>query len=226
MDRKAYKIAINSADPGYEPFPVSIMNRSTSEVTTFDPLMGKPATISYRLNKSGCIRIRLVHRKEPKLLIRTLQDWTHQEFGNYELTWDGRDASGNFVDNKKMFVSFEAKDKDKGLQHQDHDEAVCRDPQLILKSSADLSQAVKGTFELVTVYSQKSLVIIGETDCEVRYYVDYKLFKTDLYKKGTSEFNLKMATTILNNGKHLITVNVDDFHDHIGTAGIPFTVEN
>ena len=226
MNRENYKIKIDTPDPGYEPFPVSILNRSTHEVVTFDPYLGKPAMISYRLNKLGCIRIRLVHRKEKNPLIRTLQDWTNQEFGNYELFWDGRDASGNFVDNKKMLVLFEAKDKDKGLKHQEHDEAVCRDPQLILKSSADLSQLVKGTFELVTVYSQKPSVSLAKTGCEVRYYVDYKLFKSENYDKEAVEFNLKVDTTIFNNGEHLITVNVDDFNDHIGTAGVKIDVEN
>ena len=81
MNTKNHKINIHTPDPGYEPFPVSIINRSTYEAMTFDPSLGKPATISYGLNKGGCIRIRLTCRGQESLVIRTLQDWTNQDFG-------------------------------------------------------------------------------------------------------------------------------------------------
>ncbi len=226
MDRKIHKIDINTPDPGYEPFPVSIMNRSTYEAMTFDPSLGKPATISYSLNKSGCIRIRLVHRNQPSLLIRTLQDWTNQGFGKYELKWDGRDASGNIVDNKKILVLFEAKDQGKGLQHQEHDEDNCRDPLLIIKTRSDPVQVVRGTFKAQAILTGEAHGSGDVTGCEARYFIDYRLCKTERFKKGIKQFDFDIDITGLKNGEHLITVNVDDLHDHIGSAGIKIKVEN
>jgi hypothetical protein len=224
--KNSHKIDINTPDPGYEPFPVSIMNRITHEVMTFDPSQGKPATISYSLNKAGCIRIRLVHREQPNLLIRTLQDWTSQGFGKYEIKWDGRDASGNIIDNKKMFVLFEAKDQGKGRQHQDHPGGVCRDPLLTIQTLPDQCQVVKGTIEIQAQVGGETYSPPDEAGYEARYYIDYKLFKVEKFGKGIKEFKFKLETKNFQNGDHLITVNVDDLHDHIGSAGLNVRVEN
>lgn len=225
MDREKFKIEINSPDPGYEPYPVSIMNRSTHEATTFDPALGKPASISYRLNKSGCIRVRIVHRSQPDLLIRTLQDWTPQGFGRYVLAWDGRDASGNIVDNKGIQVLFESKDRDGGRTHQAHEESACRDPQIHVRTDPDSSRPVKGRLEV-----RAGIVgtdgAFGRDGLEARCYVDYKPAKTETAAAGAGEFVFRIDTAGLENGDHLVTVNIFDLHDHRGTAGVRIRVEN
>lgn len=226
MVKNTHKININTPDPGYEPFPVSIINRSTHEVMTFDPSHGKPATISYTLNKPGCIRIRIVDREQLNLLIRTLQDWTNQEFGKHELKWDGRDATGNIVDNKKVFVLFEAKDQGKGRQHNDHPEGLCRDPLLMIQTLPNPCKSVKGTLEIQTSVVGETYGFPDEAGCEVRYYTDYKLFKVERFEKGIKNFVFNIDTNDLQNGDHLITVNIDDLHDHIGSAGLRVSVEN
>jgi hypothetical protein len=202
------------------------MNRSTHEVMTFDPSHDKSATISYSLNKPGCIRIRLVHREQPDLLIRTLQDWTNQEFGKHELKWDGRDASGNIVDNKRIFVLFEAKDQGKGRQHHDHHEGLCRDPLLAIQALPDPCKFVKGTLEIQTSVVGETYNHPDEAGYEARYYIDYKLFKVEKFGKDIKNFIFKLDTKTLQNGDHLITVNIDDLHDHIGSAGLNISVEN
>jgi hypothetical protein len=226
LTKNIHKIDINTPDPGYEPFPVSIMNRITHEVMTFDPSHDKPAAISYSLNKPGCIRIRIVHREQPNLIIRTLQDWTSQGFGKYEVKWDGRDASGNIVDNKRMFVLFEAKDQGKGRQHHDHHEGLCRDPSITIKTLPDPFQFVKGTIEIQASLVGESCYPPDEAGYEARYYIDYKLYKVEKFEKGINNFIFKLDTKTLQNGDHLITVNVDDLHDHIGSAGLRVSVEN
>ena len=219
------KVDIQTPDPGYEPFPVSIMNRSTYEATTFDPSLGKPSTISYNLNKQGCIRVRLVRRNQPDLVIRTLQDWTDQNFGRYELKWDGRDSSGNIVDNKNIFVLFEAKDQGKGLQHTEHDGGSCKDPELHIKIRPESTKKLKGSLELLTTISGANN-FENKNRCEVRYFIDFLPFQTQKIDKGVNNFNLKIDTTKLKNGEHLITINVHDFNDHVGSAGIKIDVEN
>jgi len=226
MDRNTHKIKINTPDPGYEPFPISIMNRYTYEAMTFDPYLGKPATISYSLNKSGCIRVRLVRREQPKLILRTLQDWTEQGFGTYELKWDGCDASGNIVDNKKIVVLFEAKDQGGALQHREHDENSCQDPLLTLETIPDPSETIEGIFDIRTNLIQVAENFGNKDGLEVRYFVDYELLKTERFENHVKRFDVQIDTRSLTNGEHLITVNVDDFHDHIGSAGVKIKVEN
>ena len=226
MNTKNHKINIHTPDPGYEPFPVSIINRSTYEAMTFDPSLGKPATISYGLNKGGCIRIRLTCRGQESLVIRTLQDWTNQDFGKYELKWDGRDASGNIVDNKRLFVLFEAKDQGRGLNHQGHKEGSCRDPLLRVEVTPQTRGKSKGTIEVRTTLVGETQTSEDKTGYEVRYFIDYELFKTETFDKKKKEFSLKVDTISLKNGDHLITVNVDDFNDHIGSGGVKIKVEN
>ena len=226
MDKENFKISIDTPDPGYEPFPVFIMNRFTYEATTFDPSLGKPATISYRLNKSGCIRIRIVHRNQTDMLIRTLQDWTQQDFGKYNIPWDGRDSSGNIVDNKKVLVLFESKDKDNGLQHQKHDESTCRDPMLVIMTQPDSRELVSGMFEMITTFPGEANPWEHSDALEVRYYVDYKLFQKERVVPEIKKFVFKMDTACMENGSHLITVIIDDLHDHIGSAGVKINVEN
>ncbi len=226
MDRKAHKIIIETPDPGYEPFPVSIMNRSTHEINSFDPTLGKPATISYRLNKAGCIRIRLALRDQPETVILTLQDWTDQEFGNYELSWDGHDSCGTMVDNTRILVLFEAKDKEKGLQHKNHDSQKCRDLSLTIKSVTN-SQEKENRIEKIMVSATDGQPSYGESNgCQVNCYIDYKLHKTEIIAGLFKEFVLKVDTSSLTKGEHLISFNINDYNDHIGAGSIKIQVEN
>lgn len=193
---------------------------------TFDPSQGQRATITYALNKSGCIRIRLIHRENSNLLIKTLLDWTEQEFGRYELKWDGRDASGNIVDNKKVFVLFEAKDQGKGRRHKEHRKELCQDPLLEMQALPNVCHPVKGMLEIQISVGGETCRIPDEAEYETRYYIDYQLFKVEKFGKGVKNFIFKIDTNTLPNGDHLVTVNVDDLHDHVGSAGLRVNVEN
>ena len=224
MDRARHKININTPDPGYEPFPVSIINRQTREVVTFDPHKGETATISYSLNKKGCIRVRIVLRSNPDCLITTLQDWTDQEFGKYQLTWDGRDGSGNIIENRRVFVLFEAKDQGKGLLHAEHDSSECCDPRITIGGAQDSLINHKDLLECQTTFCHRPHDY-GQ-GCEVRYYVDYSLLERTQYPTNTKSFQLSLDTKSLEKGTHLLMVNVCDYNDHIGSASLFFTVEN
>lgn len=225
-DREKHKIEINTPDPGYEPFPVSIMNRSTYEAVNFDPRVDEPARISYRLNKAGCVRIRIARRGRPGLLLRTLQDWTDQEFGHYELKWDGRDSSGNIVDNRKIIILFEAKDQGKGLWHADHEAGRCSDPVISISAPAASGGKAAGVIDLVIALPDEYLKS-GESDRgrEARCYVDYALHSTTKYDAGSKEFIVGLDTNSLAEGEHYVVVNLDDGRDHIGSAGLFINVE-
>jgi hypothetical protein len=217
-----HKVEITTPDPGYEPFPVSIMNRSTYEVTAFDPTLGKPATISYSLNKAGCIRIRIVHRKQTNLVVRTIQDWTQQPFGKYELKWDGRDSSGNIVDNKPLFVLFQAQDQIVNRHHQKHDPRICRDS---LVSVECIGMSNRDSLEVLAALKEDAQTAKSGTGCQVRYFLDYQLVKTEKFGNGQSIFKAMLDIAGLSKGNHLLTVNVDDLQDHVASGGMLIEVD-
>lgn len=225
-NRTVHKIKIKTPDTGYEPFPVSIINRFTREAFTFDPSMGKPATISYKLTKAGTIRLRIVRKENQQLLLSTLQDWTEQEFGEHGVQWDGRDASGNIIDNKRVLIQFDAKDQAFGGKHQDHDIDLCRDPELTITAETGTSQDVKGELKITTSFAGGPDKLQKDSACEVRYFIDYALVKKEHFENIPDRFRLTLDTTDLSNGEHIITVNIDDLNDHMGTASLRVSVRN
>jgi hypothetical protein len=224
MMENLHKVEITTPDPGYEPFPVSIMNRSTYEVAEFDPHKGKPATISYSLNKAGCLRIRIVHRKQPTLVIRTLQDWTKQPFGKHELKWDGRDASGNIVDNKPLFVLFQAQDQITNRHHQNHDPRACRDS-LVTVERIDISNEGQNFLEILATLQDNARDYKPASGGQIRYFLDYELIKTEKFGNGRAIFQAKLDFSGRSKGKHLVTVNVDDLQDHVASGGLQIEIE-
>ncbi|RJQ51143.1 MAG: hypothetical protein C4526_10810 [Nitrospiraceae bacterium] len=222
---KSYKIKIHTPDTGYEPFPVSIINRSTYEATTFNPALGKPATISYKLTKAGTIRLRIARRDAPELVLRTLMDWTDQPFGEHKIEWDGRDASGNIIDNKRVLIIFDSKDQAFGGKHQEHDGQACSDPRLLIETD-QRPEGVKGKLDIRTSFSEGPDNIRWSAGCEVRYFIDYILITKEIFREIPERFYLPVDTSKLANGEHLVTVNISDFNDHTGTAGIKITVNN
>lgn len=221
-----YKIKINTPDTGYEPFPVYIINRSSYEALNFDPNLGKPATISYKLTKAGTIRLRIARRDNPELILLTLMDWTDQPFGEHKVQWDGRDASGNIIDNKKILIHFDARDQAFGGKHQEHDGLVCFDPKINIEAKTETIQNVKGDLEIRTSFPDGLDKIKWNAGYEVKYFVDYGLVKKEVFQETQNRFSLIIDTTKLSNGEHLITVNISDLHDHVGTAGLKIMVNN
>ena len=156
----------------------------------------------------------------------TLQDWTSQPFGVYKVQWDGRDASGNIIDNRKILIHIDANDQAFSGKHQEHDGSVCRDPKLVIETDQKNVQDVKGNLRMVTRFFENSDKEGWVEGCEVRYYVDYGLVKKESFQTVPDEFALAIDTTKLSNGEHFITVNISDNNDHVGTASIKFSITN
>jgi len=88
-------------DQGYLANALAIMDRQTYEAYSVDPSAGTPARIGYSVSKAGSVRIRIVRSSDRSIVLRTLQDWTSSRYGlSYRVLWDGKDASGNTLDNK------------------------------------------------------------------------------------------------------------------------------
>lgn len=211
----SHLLEVHTPDKGYLHFPVRILDRSTREVLTFDPLRDPPATISYSLTRDGMVRIRAVWRRDPALVLRTVLDWTRQEFGPQRVSWDGRDASGNPVDNRSVLITFEGDDP----LHRKHAAVNCREPRLEIASP--------GAATPLADLSQVHVRISGDTPFgrvdgrTLRCYLDYRLVGEVRIDGATQSFSLPCAAA-LTPGEHLLTLNLDDGAGHVGIAGLRF----
>lgn len=213
----SYIIEINTPDPGYQIIPVSIMNRSTQEALTFDPTKREYAVISYWLTKPANIRIRIVHNENKNLVLRTLIDWESQPFGQNHIKWDGRDAYGNIV-NKKSLIVF---DGDSRI-HSNHEAARCHELSL---SPAFNDTKISGNYKI-------SVNIVGDTAYGNKsgyyayFYVDYDLLEKKFFKPDARIIDFDWNTSKIENGNHIVTINVEDLNDHVGTISTVFNVSN
>lgn len=198
-------------DRGYLAYPVKFMQRSTAEALSFDPATDPPATIRYKLTKTGRVRLRAVWRAERALVLRTLLDWTEQGFAVHEVTWDGRDASGNIVDNRGCYITFE---EDSRL-HGKHPKDSCRE--IELTAPGRMRSEAGQSFDDVR-FEVASGGLDPPDGYRVRVYVDYEEVASCSLPAGERSFGLPDLPG-LGAGSHLITINVDDGHDHVGVAG-------
>ncbi len=172
------------------------------------------------------MRLRLFRRDDKIILLRTLKDWTHCKYGiNYKAEWDGKDASEHILDNKKVFVLFEAKYNGNLKTHQGHPEEICRDP-IIKIISPKAEDTVSGKEKIVAILPKYNIDLSSGTNFVGRLYVDYKLFHKISFNKAQQEFEFTLDTNSIEDGVHILTVNVDDGLDHIGTASVITKVKN
>ncbi len=198
-------------DRGYLRYPLRIMNRSTYEAYHFAPDKGELATLSYSVSKTGWVRVRLIRRDDHAVVLRTLSDWTEANYGRrYRVQWHGTDASGNPVDRRRMFVSFESRDSVSGGIHQRHPTAHCRDPQLTIANSGNQIVAqLDGSLPLPDAYRG-------------RLYVDFELVEEVVFDRAAGTFAFDFRPGAFAPGEHLLTINIDDYQDHVATASLGF----
>ncbi len=210
---------VDTMDDGYLCFPVRIMDRSTNEAMTFNPREDKPATISYKLTRDGNIRIRVTWRRHPELVLRTLLDWTHQQYGRHQVLWDGTDASANLVDNTKCFIDFKGDD----AVHKQHQPQKCHE--LDLEILAPHAGSTIDKLSDIRLKLNGELAYGPENGYKLRTYIDYEPVSVISLGNETTEFSLPNID-LLPQGRHMITINIEDGHDHAGVAGISVEVKS
>lgn len=202
---------IESQDPGYLKIPVRILDRSTQEVLWFDPLGGGTATISFRLTRPAPIRVRIVRRDRPALLLRSVLDWEPLELGRNEVQWDGRDASGNLTDNRKVAVVIEGKHPG----HSEHPDDDCREL-VIAIAARRVPERPASTFD-VEVLIERGSVWGARSGYRVLSVLDWQT-STEHRISGESASLILPRIGPLPPGDHVVTVTVDDGEDHLGAA--------
>ena len=58
---------------------------------------------------------------------------------------------------------------------------------------------------------------------EGRIYIDFELVETVSIPPGARQFSFDIKTGDLATGQQLLTVNVDDLEDHVGSASLSLT---
>lgn len=205
-------------DAGYRAYPVGFLHRKTQEALSFDPMAGRPATISYKPTRAARVRVRVVWHGDRQLVLRTIQDWVEREFQVYSLEWDGRDASENVVDNTRCFVTFEGH----APVHEGHASSWCREPRVQLLPPR---QGVIAHADLAALHvSVEPRAGEPPPAYRLRGYIDYvAAFDVPVVGGPGQPFPVPQVAAGAP-GEHLLTLNLDDGNDHVGVAGVRFRV--
>lgn len=202
--------------------PVEITNIMTYAALHFDPIRETSAAIAYSLSRPSWVRIRFVSRVRPNLVLRTLLDWSYRKAGRNTENWDGRDAAGYWVDRVRcpgMFVI----EADSAL-HAGHDRRVCGDPQLRI-GGLDQGAVVRGAVTMQVGCATGKCGYLERASGRLLIYLDYVLVREQRYPPpATRTLDWEWNTADVLPGNHLLTVNLDDGLDHVGTASVEVAV--
>ena len=208
---------------------------------TFDPTKGETGTISYTLTEPAKVRIRLIDRSDPELIYRVLISYEKQEPGVHEIEWDGRDASGNYVDPFEIHVNIGAEltatnltgqaieilslvGHPYGHLHRLHEAEKCGfftlqfiepAPASVLSGEVKLVLEVLGTFR----------GFAEEGGIGVRGYVDKTLVLNQWLEPEDVQAKFPYLTWTLDtsafpNGEHILRLSMCDHSDHPGMASL------
>jgi len=203
-------------------------------------------TISYTLNCPAFIRIRLGTEEGP--LYQTLVNWENKDTGRHVETYYGLDDKGIVF----TFNYFTQGDEDRyGLElgeilpspaqlaigktlpvarlnqlHKNHAREICHDPKIILTLKGAKKNGmvvVKNDAPLKIEIDKKDKAWFTKERFQVHIFLDDVVMQTDL--DGYTPYVWNFSPKDLNNGKHVITVNLSGFSDHIGAASLPIIIE-
>jgi len=197
--------------------PCQITEIHSYEALHFDPSKVKSGRLSYRLSRAAWVRVQVVLRKDPTLLIRTIIDWTYQEAGKHSLFWDGRDSSGYLVDKRKYpcMIIIEA---DKEI-HRNHDWSRCNLIKIMLKLPRKVHLRKDKTLRIHFTVAPDRSGYIRINGLTARLYFDYeKVLEKVFLPSDKYNYVLYVPFTLETPTEHLITLVVSDGADHSGSA--------
>jgi hypothetical protein len=194
----------------------SLSQSRTIEITAtglaFD---GKTGLISYTLPEDALVRIR-VGLRDGGPLLRTLVDLEEQKKGTHTIVWDQYDQSGKILlginpDTAVIVACY--KPVDNALQKTP--EMTLSFPQAVIHPDSGIP-IVKDNFPIRVEIADKDKARLTKAKFEVSIYVDGVFVVED--EEGTSPFTYQLNTQGINNGRHMITVNIISYSGEIGTA--------
>ncbi|UCG58965.1 MAG: hypothetical protein JSU70_05535, partial [Phycisphaerales bacterium] len=225
-EAQSFKIEVDTATratPRRLAAPLEITNISTYDALAFDASKQDYSILTYELSKPAWVRIRLVARREERLVLRTLVDWSERNVGKNSERWDGRDASGYLVDRQRCPCYFRIAGD--SAAHAAHDRSKCGDMLLQITESLPGTVLSGHVVIRVTLAGMKQ-GYVAEAGGTLRAHVDYVLSAERRFAGPATSFEWQWDTATVDNGYHMITLNVDDGNDHIGTVTTDVYVRN
>ncbi len=216
--------AATRATPHRLAAPLEITDISTYEALHFDRTRQDYGILSYELSKTAWIRIRIVSRRDSNLVLATLADWTKRDLGTNIEKWNGRDASGYWINQDQCPCIFTI-DGD-SPEHAAHDKDKCCDmPLQIAAPRPDTS--IRGKVGIRSAFTENKRPYGVGAHTILRLYVDYTLNQEQICDlSGSESFECVWDSTCVANGPHMLTVNLDDGYDHMASASVRIEVRN
>lgn len=197
-----------------------------------------PLEIRYTLDAPARVRLRLVDRDSPGLILRTLLDWAPRAAGPQVERWDGLDAHGGQVNPRQVSVALVA-EPDPGAsagwdwealealshpehRHYTHDDAICRDLNVHL-TSPGLGATLEGLVDVCAELEGSRGMPDGEY--HVAIYLEGRT-AWDGRLPATGPFCQSWDTRNVPDGEHRLAITFNDLHDHAGSDWISVTVNN
>ncbi len=197
--------------------PCQITERFTYDALHFAPSKQKFGRLSYRISRDAWVRVQVVLRKDPDLLIRTLIDWKKQEAGTHILFWDGRDSSGHLVD-KSKYPCMIVMEADKEI-HRTHDWSRCIEMKIKLRLTKKIRLREDASIQVPFSVAISRSGYIKESGLTARLYIDFrKVVEKNFPPSNKYKYALDLPISSDLSGTHLITLVVSDGADHSGAA--------
>jgi len=189
--------------------------------------------IKYTLPEDALVRVR-IGLMDGGPLLHHVVDWEKRLKGPHVETWDRKDAAGkiDFTNRKDMMLVLgclpleEEKRKSyngliKGLRKAPQLNVVF--PEAVGKTD-DGWDIVRGIAPVRINLDEKDKDWLTGTKYEVGMYIDYVFLMED--EEGTNPFTYRLNTVNLNDGPHLITVNIVGYEGDMGTRSVLVYVKN
>jgi hypothetical protein len=198
---------------------------------------GGTASIRYHLSQRGLVRLRLVDKSTPGVILLTLLDWAPRDAGPHAEAWDGRDRKGSYPDTFKVSLAVvaepgrEALDESERqalsalrhpeIKHFQHPVELCGDLNVRITNPVD-GAASSG---MATIEAE----ITGQPGMpDPEYHVVVYIDGRNAWDGRVTEPRLTVPFDTLNlpDGERLVAVTFNDLHDHAGSDWVTIVVSN
>lgn len=197
---------------------------------SFDAQTGQ---IKYTLPEPALVRVRIGVR-DGGALLRNLLDWEYRGAGAHVETWDKKDASGQ-VDlgahqDLMLNLSCLPADPQKRRAYKGTIKGFRKAPRLKISFPAATKRAaqdvavVSGVVPVRVAIDPEDNRWLVETKYEMGIFIDSVFLAED--EEGIDPYNYQLNTKGLNDGVHIITVNVVGYEGEVGTESVPVVISN
>ena len=236
-------------DHDHKPVKIKFRSFKMDRAFAFDPKKGEKGIITYTITEPARVSIKVIKKGTRELYLTTILNWEHRDAGTHTETWDGRDYSGNIIEDlshalivmegEPMSTHNPGKYSIEGLTdeeiihghkwghpHNLYNEEVNIVPELVITSVKD-GDVLSG---IVTIESQLETDKKGYGDVAgygVRYYLNNILITEEFYdKKCKGRFSYELDTTAFPDGEYTLYVGMCDHHQHTASRGCRIRIDN